>query len=388
MKRKTKIFQIITISVFALLLILPTVQHYMNFIPVPVVGNENRKLTEMPTFNYSQIDSFPLLFENYYNDNFPLRAQYLAPTFTITTAFGKSPIEKTVLGKDMFMFDKQEIDRYTGKTAVSDSLLFKWVRDVKARNETLREMGIPLYIVIIPISSEIYPEYLPKYVVRARETAMDKLCTLMSERAPEVNFTYVKDLLLQKKDNGHLYYKYDVHWNHLAAYYTSEYLINTIKKDFPQIKPLDKDEFVFNVETNIRGCLIKPLVTTQNKEFFEEDPQYHIAYKDSSRTFTKGESRNYPIPKAIQHLRGFDYQEVFVSKDTTAPKAFVIRDSFWRYMTDFVATRFRETVCIWDAWTYWDNLKKIQQEKPDLVIMELYEQYFQNLAKFNELSQD
>ena len=388
MKRKTKIFQIITISVFALLLILPTLQCILHFIPRPEIGDENRSLTKMPAFKLSTIDKFPSLFETYYNDKFPLRAQYLAPTFTITTAFGKSPIEKTVLGKDMFMFDKQEIDRYTGKSAIPDSLLFKWVRVVKERNETLRKMGIPFYIVVIPSSAEIYPEYLPKYVVRAKETPMDKLCTLMNEQAPEVKFTYIKDLLLQKKNNGQLYYKYDIHWNHLAAYYTSEYLINTIKKDFPRIKPLDKDEFVFNVETNLRGCLIKPLLTAQNKKFFEEDPQYHIAYKDSACSFTKGELRNYPIPKAIQHKSSFDYEEVFVSKDSTAPKAFVIRDSFWRYMTDFVATRFRETVCIWDAWTYWDNLKKIQQEKPDLIIMELYEQYFQNLAKFNELSQD
>ena len=386
MKKKTKIFQIITISVFALLLILPTIQHYKNFIPVTIVGNENRKLTEMPTFNYLQIDSFPLLFEKYYNDNFPLRSQYLAPTFTIVTAFGKSPIEKTILGKDMFMFDRFETKNYTGEWMVADSLLYKWIHIVKERNNTLREMGIPFYIVIIPSPAEIYPEYLPKYIVRAKETSMDKLRTLMNEQAPEVNFMYVKDLLLQKKNNGQLYYKYDVHWNHLGAYYTSEYLLNTIRKDFPQIKPLDKDDYIFNVEPNIRGCLIKPLLTAHNKKFFEDDPQYHIAYKNSS--FTRGELRDYPIPKAIRHKSGFDYQEVFVAKDTAAPKAFVIRDSFWRYMADFLAPKFRETVCIWDAWTYWDNIKLIRQEKPDLVILEIHERYFQNLAKFNELSQD
>ena len=386
MKKKTKIFQIITISVFALLLILPTLQCILHFIPRPEIGDENRSLTKMPKFRLSTIDKFPSLFETYYNDKFPLRAQYLAPTFTLVTAFGNSPIESTIFGKDLFMFNKKEIDRYTGKSTVPDSLLFKWVRVAKERNETLREMGILFYIVIIPSSAEIYPEYLPKYIVRAKETSMDKLCTLMNEQAPEVNFMYVKDLLLQKKNNGQLYYKYDVHWNHLGAYYTSEYLLNTIRKDFPQIKPLDKDDYIFNVETNLRGCLIQPLLTAQSKRFFEEDPQYHIAYKDSS--FTRGELRDYPIPKAIQHKSGFNYQEVFVAKDTAAPKAFVIRDSFWRYMADFLAPKFRETVCIWDAWTYWDNIKLIRQEKPDLVILEIHERYFQNLAKFNELSQD
>lgn len=383
-----KIFQITTISVFAILLLLPTFQAITNLIPKPHVGNENRRLKKMPKFNKKNIDAFQPQFEDFVNDNFPLRTQYLAPAFTIMTAFDISPVKNTIIGKNDFLYRREEAERYTGEILVPDSLLTKWVKVVKERNQKLQKMGIKFYVAIIPSSLEIYPEYLPRYIERVPETPLDKLCALMNKDAQEVKFINFKNLLLQNKDKGLLYYKYDIHWNHIGAYYASRCLMDSIKKDFPEIQLLQKDDFIFNEEKAVSGGLINPILTKQNKKFFEPESDYSISYRDSSNNLIKGEPRNYPLPKAIKHKRGFDYELVYKTDKSTYPKAFVIRDSFWRLMNDFISPHFRETVCIWDAWTYWDNLELIEKEKPDLVIMEVYERYFDNLAKFNEVPQN
>ncbi len=376
MQRKS--FQIITISVFVLMLLLPTIQAIIPVIPQPKIGNENRTLAKFPKFSFDKIDEFPAKFEAFYNDHFPLRALYIASTFNIKIAQWKSPVKGTIIGKNGFMFASKETKVYTGQLKMTNDEINVFVKTLKTRNKYLQEKGIKFYVVLVPSCLEIYSENLPLYICRANETQTDILCKMMSDSANEVNFVYLKDCLLSKKNKGQLYRKYDNHWNSLAAYYGSIEAMKMIKKDFPQIKLLEKQDFDFHYDLLVRGNLVEAMLTEKNKDWFAPDTIYDVHCKSSVCHITKGEKRGYEPPIGFSYPNS--YESVFQTDKNQYPKAFVIRDSFWGNLGNFMIPYFRETVAIWDNWRYGNNYHLIAKENPDVVLLQIYEPHIDNLV--------
>lgn len=372
-----RVFQIITVCVFVLMLLLPTIQAVVPIVPTPKIGNENRALAKFPKVSLDNIEEFPTRFEAFFNDHFPLRAAYIATTFNIKVAQQKSPIKGTIIGKDGFMFASKETKVYTGQLKMSNEEINSFVKILKKRNQILQEKGIKFYVTIIPSSLEIYPEYLPSYVCRTKETQTDILCRMMRDSAAEVNFIYLKECLLTKKSEGQLYRKYDNHWNSLAAYYGSIEIMTMIQKDFPQIEILQKQDFDFHYDLLVRGNLVEPMLTQKNKIHFAPDTIYDVHCKSSICKILEEEKRGYKPPAGFPYPH--KYESIFQTDKNQYPKAFIIRDSFWSNLSNFVVPYFRESITIWDNWNYGNNFHLINKEKPDVVIVEIYEPHINNL---------
>lgn len=373
-----KVYQIITICLFVLLLLLPTIQAIVPIIPNPKIGNENRALAKFPKLSFSEIDKFPSKFESFYNDHFPLRALYIASTFNIKISQGKSPVKGTVIGKNGFMFASKETKVYTGQLMMTDDDISDFVDILKKRNRILREKNITFYVVVVPSSLEIYPEYLPPYICRAKETQTDKICRMMQDSAAEVNFIYLKECILSKKDKGQLYRKHDNHWNSLAAFYSSLEIMKLVQKDFPQIALLQKEDFNFNYDLLVRGNLVGPMLTETNKDKFALDTIYDVHCKRSVCEINEGEKRGYAAPARFSYPNR--YESVYKTNQSNYPKAFVIRDSYWSILESFMVPYFSESIAIWDNWYYGDNFNLINKEQPDVVVLAMYEPHINNLV--------
>ncbi|MCQ2605010.1 MAG: hypothetical protein MJ204_00515 [Bacteroidales bacterium] len=383
------IFKLFVILLFALILALPTIQVITHFIPEPEMNKENRALTPMPSFELKTINEFPTKFDQFFNDHFPLRGLFLAVSHNIKLALGISPTTSTIIGKNNFMYAGYYKNSYTSKPQ-NDTIAQQFANILKERKDSLQAMGIKLYVVVVPTNYQIYPEYLPEHIVRADTTQIDLVCKAMQEIAPDVNFIYPKEELIANKKWGQLYRKYDTHWNSKGGYIGAKEILSLIHNDFKNLSILGLHDFIFKYELQTKGDLVDPLLTGKSfldplfnggtSKYFEPDTLYNITYTDTSNKIRRGISRNYTKPAEFPYT----YECEFVTNKTNAPKLFVIRDSYWSYLQEFICPHFSETICIWDKWHYAANYDLISQEKPDIVLLEIFEPQIKNLVN-NEL---
>lgn len=372
-----------------LLLTFPAIQAITKILPESEIKNENCALATMPTLSMENINEFPEQFEKYYNDHFPLRGVFLSISHNVKLALGISPSTSTIIGKSKFMYASYYKNTYTSKPK-DKNVAQRYAQILRERKDSLQAMGIEFYVILVPTSFQIYPEYLPKHIIRADTTLADFVCQAMHEYAPDVHFVYPKKELLHNKTWGQLYRKYDTHWNSKGGYIGAQEILTLMQKDFPNLHILKKEDYNFKYKLQTKGDLIDPLLIKNSSigPLFNDrtspDTLYSISCKDTTNNIRKGVSRNYPVPEKF----AYTYESEYVTNKKDAPKLFVIRDSYWSYLVDFICPHFRETICIWDKWQYATNYDLISKEKPDIVLLEMFEPQIVSLVNHEESLQD
>lgn len=375
--RKINPYIVITVILFELLLAVPGILLFV--LPDNQVNSENRTMAEMPKLKLTQLDKFPHKFDRYVNDHFPFRSTFLHFTFLYSIKNNISPTPNVVIGKDDFLFcGAQERELYEGTIDFSEERMLEIVQELADRQERLLRDSIRFYVVIAPTTYEIYPEYLPDYMLRTEETATDRLCRMMAEKAPQVTCLYLKDKMLKHKKEGRLYLKNDNHWNYLGAEYAAEDILNLMAGDFPQLPTKIRQKFTLEPYIRHEGNLHNMLAVNMTLKQFAQDTQYHVHYVDSALYDVHEDfNRKYePIP-------GFpypwDYERRFTTNRSQQPKIVVIRDSFGGYLIPYLSPWFRESVFLFDNWEYRANDTIIQQEKPDIVLLMVYESHLRKI---------
>ena len=91
---------------------------------------ENRNMTERPVFSISGIDTYPIQYEAYYNDNFPFRSKLITANSRISYQIFNEGIGSTVIGKNGWLFynseasaDGRNIEQFKGTALFSDAEL-------------------------------------------------------------------------------------------------------------------------------------------------------------------------------------------------------------------------------------------------------------------------
>ena len=82
----------------------------------------------------------------------------------------------------------------------------------------------------------------------------------------------------------------------------------------------------------------------------------------------------------------YEYEKQFRTNRTDQPKILFVRDSYCNNIIPFVTPYFRESLFIFDAWQYGANWDIIRQEKPDIVVLMIYEPHIRNIFKTLEFS--
>jgi len=328
------------------------------------INKENRTLAKMPVFDINHLDGFPSDFENYYNDNFKLRNLFIRYyNILFQDYFKKSPLpDKVIIGKkDWYFFNGIHGSAYRGIEQFSKDELIDFKNEMLYRRHYLDNKGIKYYFVILPTKYSIYPEFIPNNITRlSKETIADQVMAVCGNNS-EINILDMRKVLLNaKKKNIRMFQKTDSHWNYAGAYFCYVNMIESMKKDFPQFKPLGLDKYIVDSIWQEGGDLARML--GMDDVIKELDVR---VYKNFKTTVEVGKKHNYN-PGAFSPAK--DFEVVSVNPQLKGPKLLVMRDSFSWLLINYLSEHFSRSVYIWDNWEYKLNEDIIEIEKPDVVV--------------------
>jgi hypothetical protein len=338
---------------------------------------ENRELAKFPKLKLAKLDPFPSQFNKYFNDHFPYRSSIIKKHNQYTIKVLKiSPIpKKAIIGDDGWLFMAgRYLDAYQGNSNFSNQELESIKQELVYRKEYCAKRGIKFYFVIIPQKFTIYPEYIAtRYKRSNQQTPRTQLKEYLSlNQFPVYDLT---DYLLENKSKEYnLFQKTDNHWTELGAFLGTQRIFDILRVDFPQIPKLTLANY--NIVKSVeKGGNIAKMMNMKN-EFLEE--KVDLEPKNISSA-VKGEKSKYKVPEGFPY--GWDYEVVRKNPSVNNLKLLVIRESFCSSQVQFYKEGFGKSVFIFDSWQHKLNEDIIENEKPDIVVIQIIESMLGNLLK-------
>jgi len=375
MERSKIIFAIVLTTLFLCWISLLLLNEPFQFYKEPKISkSENRNLARKPFFNPGLLDPYPNAYESYFNDHFLFRPQLLRfNTLANYFLFHKSPSPNDVaIGKEgWFYLAQKEKKLYTGKYSLTNRQIIDIAWEFKHRTDHLQKKGIKFYVVFAPMKQDIYPEFLPAdYIHCPTGTVTEKIVAAM-KTCGGINYIDLEKPLLEAKKYGRLYNKADNHWNKFGAYFAYKEIAKRIREDFPAVKVIENSDVSFRDTLTCSGNLA---IMTDLSDYIKEVDILPTLKHQRART---GRNAGYKPP---QNDLGDDYELVRETGDPALPRAVVIRDSFTNALKPYLDETFQKTVYIFDGWQYYENTEIIDHEKPDLVLLIVYEPHIHNVG--------
>ena len=369
-------------KLFSLYLLLPTAV-VLFWVFVPFVRNlfvsntellDNRPLNEKPE---KLTRNFAKEFEAYYNDTFAGRKSYIKKLSLYKLKLGMDS-GFSINGKEGWLFydsgkipDGYTLVDYFGRMRFSDSELREMADGLKKASAYYKKRGIEYYLVVAPNKEGLYSEFMPDYLQRDRvsEKSRTDLAIEYLQKHTDVNIINFRDVLAQSKDKFgiNLYYPRDSHWNEAGAYLSFVELAKLMRKNgVPSVpvKPLRKDMLSENgyylSDLNALGknddikYKVDYLSGKEGKLSLQEDNGYFAVYENSKA----------PVKKTV----------------------FMIRDSFGLALIPYFDKTFAKNIFAHNKYNKRQELDRLVAEyKPDIMVDEVVERYFDRLLKYNEL---
>ena len=347
------------VTIFMLILILPTLQHQMGFTK-ELDNLEKRELTKMPNFAWSK--SFALTFEEYYDDHFGLRNNLVdwgAAYKTQIFRSSKNP-DLVMFGKDKWLFYNRRVgnsrmfNSYSRTNLLMPDSLALLVKSWEHRKRKYELDNRKYYLVFWPNKHSIYPEFISsimKKQIKDTLSRVDQILNYLRITDSKVSLTDVRPKLLQEKKKHQLYHKFDSHWNDYGAFigYSDFMAKNSASMGvFP--KPLH--DFDVAWEDYYGGELIQLLGFRNNGFFREQRPIF---------TLKNGTDQ-------IENLsvEGFPRLTVRTRNNNAGNhlKVLIFRDSFTNSLEQFLSLNFYEVTYIWQN----HNEYYVNKLDPDIII--------------------
>ena len=274
--------------------------------------------------------------------------------------------EKAFMSKENWFFYKLDngIKNFQNAILFSQWELNAITNYLNGFQEWCKKRNKKFYVVIAPDKNKIYGEYFYD-LKKQRPDSESKTQQLLNhlQKNSNINVVYPRDILLNNKGKGLLYWKNDTHWNRLGAYYGYLDIIKRIQQDFPQIP--QAQIIGFTEENHLKGDLIKMFSPSQQ---FEDPTIYKIpVVKDTSSCQEKGSSRDISCKNKNGRLN-----------------LVMFRDSFTTSMIPYLAQSFKNARFLWHYEISPEDFSAMK--KADIIIYEIVERgtYFMTIFKFPE----
>lgn len=333
---------------------------------------DNRPLAQKPT--QFSVD-FSRQYEQYFNETFAGRKKLVKKFSKIKLRLGMDS-GYIINGLDGWMFyDSAKIpDGYTlidyyGEISYTPQELAAMASGMKAARDFYARKGIDYMIVVMPNKESLYSEYMPERMQRARvsELSRNDRAILYAQENTDVPILNLGDSLkaAKKQTKYPLYFKKDTHWNNIGAYVAYVQMAQTLKTLGYDVKAhAYSDEMVENA-----------MVSKTDLSYADDkDVDYQVKYKENVHP---------------QNLTDEDHGffQVWESKDAPVQKrVLMLRDSQGIALMRYMTKDFAFGVYAHIKWNTKEGVQKlIETYKPDLVIDELGERYFDRFLKYNDL---
>lgn len=324
--------------------------------------NENRVFCDSLPFRIQQLDKFPNAFDAYHNDNFSFRTPLLTLVHRIHyDLFGSTPHRNDLLigKKGWYFMGGEEKAIYEGREHFSEKQLTHLFALWRERIRFLKKKNIRVHWVICPIKHHVYNDMLPENVRRPNHMSRtEQLAFYLNRSFPNLVLNPVNKLKQGRKEHR-VYFKLDNHWNARAGWYSTQYLLEELKKELPSIDDRYLSYYKWSDSTK-RDGIHKAMLGI--RELSEQAP-FILPGQETAKTV-----RNYgfKVPKGFPYP--WKYEMRFISSNKRSPRLLVIRDSFSDDLIPFLKEAFSESVFIFDNWEYALHPEIIDKVNPDIVL--------------------
>ncbi len=327
-----------------------------------------------PPRNLVAAEHFARGVEAYFNDHFGLRSTLIDWRNRLNfEVLGQSPTPKVLIGRGNWLFfaGEHSIDDMRGQAGLDDEALDSWYRSIEAKRRWLATQGIGYVFIVAPNKEAIYPEYLPRAIVRSAPVRMEQFSAYLTAKGEPAWPGDLRPVLARQKSTLPLYTALDVHWNAYGAYLAYRWLMDRLDQAKPGIAaPLDLAATMFAPSETQTGDLsrimgLHPYPT----------PVSSAIYIGPALTCHAQEVPFEPLVTPASGTRWFPDKasDCPHAAAAGAGRALILHDSMILAMSDYLSGSFAH---VRFAWTFpsLDDLKRyVSIEHPDVVIEERVE---------------
>ena len=326
-KQRGMLNRVIWIVAFVFMFYVPQLIYLLAGDKLASDSKDNREKLQKPEFAFENIESFPSLYEDYYNDNLPFRDELVKLNNNLEYwLLNDSASDRVLLGKNNFMFYKDNNDENpvaisTGSWLFTEEELAVIADDLKNTESVLKMQGVEFVLYIAPNKETVYIDYFPDYYNHdIKETATTQLVSYLRENT-DIRVVFPREELTEaaRSSEKKLYQELDTHWNYLGAYIGAKYLLEELDLSIPEIDTLDISEN--NRDTGDVANILNVTIKSGNSDFLVD------GYTDRK-----------PKLKFSQN----NYICESTNSKADKRKLFVCRDSYFEYMYDYIGSQFND----------------------------------------------
>ncbi len=305
--------------------------------------------------------AFPRAFEAWYDDHVGFRTALIrANAFMRIEAFGVSPTESLIVGKDDWLFfgDPDAIAHYRGTAPLSPAALERWARVVIERRDWLSAQGVAYLLVLVPDKHLVYPEFMPASLPRIGDVhPLDQLATYLAQET-DVPVLDLRPTLLDAKKTTRVYHRTDSHWNDVGAHFAYSAILERLRGLVPALADADVTPVEYTRE-DTPGLGLASIVGLQS------------VYREELLGAEKTAPRSSPRP---EHRARYAERERTLQPlahgvdDARLPRAVVFRDSFGNALIPYLSENFSRILYVWNRDV---DPRVVEIERPDVVIQEV-----------------
>jgi len=370
----------LTVGVFLAALAVP-LGGFLFRTPARPVG-ENRPLTPPPALVPERwaVQTFPVMFEAYFNDRVGFRDRMLAARRAATfDALGDSPAELVWVGRDGWLFINN-VGPGTGLPVFQQPVepnLDAWAAVLADRHAYLADRGVAYVVFVARDKSLVYPEYLPGK--HRRHPPADPV-PLLRDRLRGTGAALVDALpalaAAKATADSPLYYRKDSHWNDSGAFAGYRALADELELRVPGYR--GKTTAAFRPEPCVYpGCDLAKVVGLPADRITEE----FLFYAEPAAGLTElpaGELAT-GLEAAGGWLKHLDPRRTECPA-AAGPPTVLLHDSFGVDLGRFLASDFRRFAA---APTYGLPLPVLAAERPRVVVQLLVDRMFRIVTPTN-----
>ncbi len=202
---------------------------------------ENRVLAKPPHFrDIRDIKKFANEVDLFFADNFGFRKILLRYFFYVKMKILKSDINQRVIGKDDWLFLREDVPDYMRTNLFTEKDLDKIFYNLNEMREYFQRKHILFALIVAPNKASIYPEQMPAYMGQSSpQSRLDQVISFVNSKEPGLVIDARNELIKSKMDGFQVYYPWGSHWTALGAFIAWEKIKNVISGSQPGIAWVD-----------------------------------------------------------------------------------------------------------------------------------------------------
>ena len=350
---KNKIFFAIFMTVWIVIIVVNFIWPKQTF-----SQEENRMLATIPRFSFESFVNGDYLngVNDYINDHFAFRNIYLKlNSWWEVSVMGKKENNGVYIGKDGYLFEKFEYgEEEKEKVKNNASAISNFA-------ETMQEIDIPTYFVLVPNSIYINSDKLPENVEVPNQE--DIINTVYSNIKNTKNIN-VTSALKEENKTKPLYFRTDHHMNSDGAYVVYREFCNTVNIQPVQIENFNK----ITVTNDFLGTF------DSKAQLINQTPDEIFVYENEINTNIEEAVYDKETTKSIfneEFLTGKDKYSYFLNGNNSKAiiktkvdnnkKLLVIKDSYAHIMSQFLCENYSEVHFLDPRYTNFDYKEYVQE---------------------------